>query len=42
MRRECTIHLNKKKREKKQYIEDFELVNSDPKGKDYQSANSSL
>ena len=41
MRTECTIHWNKKKR-KKQYIEDFELANSDPKGEDYQSANSSL
>ena len=41
IRRECTIHWNKKKR-KKQYFEDFELANSDPKGEDYQSANSSL
>ena len=43
IRRECTIHLNKKKR-KKQYFEDFELANanSDPKGEDYQSANSSM
>ena len=41
IRRECTIHWNKKKR-KKQDFEDFELANSDPKGEDYQSANSSL
>ena len=34
--------LEQKKREKKQFIEDFELANSDPKGEDYQSANSSL
>ena len=33
--------LEQNKREKK-YIEDFELANSDPKGEDYQSANSSL
>ena len=41
IRRECTIHWNKKKR-RKQYFEDFEFANSDPKGEDYQSANSSL
>ena len=41
IRRECTIHWNNKKR-KKQDFEDFELANSDPKGEDYQSANSSL
>ena len=41
IRRECTIHWNKKKR-KKEDIEDFELADSDPKGEDYQSANSSL
>ena len=41
IRRECTIHWNKKKR-KKQHFEDFELANSDPKGEDYQSANTSL
>ena len=41
IRRECTIHWNKKKR-KKQDFEDFELANSDPKGEDYQSANFSL
>ena len=41
IRRECTIHWNKK-REKKLYFKDFELANSDPKGEDYQSANSSL
>ena len=34
IRRECTIHWNKKKR-KKQYFKDFELANSDPKGEDY-------
>ena len=33
IRRECTIHWNKKKRKH---------ANSDPKGEDYQSANSSL
>ena len=27
---------------KTQYFEDFELANSDPKGEDYQSGNSSL
>ena len=41
IRRECTIHWNKKKR-KKQHFEDFELASSDPKGEDYQSINSSL
>ena len=41
IRRERTIRWNKKKR-KKQYIEDFELANSDPNGEEYQSANSSL
>ena len=41
IRKECTIHWNKKKR-KKLFIEDFELANSDPKSEDYQSANSSL
>ena len=41
IRRECTIHWNKKKR-KKQNIKEFELANSDPKGEDYQSVNSSL
>ena len=41
IRRECTIHWNKKLR-KKQDFEDFELANSDPKGEDYRSGNSSL
>ena len=41
IRREFSIHWNKKKR-KKLFIEDFELANSDPKGEYYQSANSSL
>ena len=41
IRRECSLHWNKKER-KKQFIEDFELANSDPKGEYYQSANSSL
>ena len=41
MRREYIIHWNKKKR-KKQDFEDFELANSDQKGEDYQSPNSSL
>ena len=30
------------KKEKKQYIEDFEVANFNPKGENYQSANSSL
>ena len=34
-----TLELKKRK---KQYFEDFELANPDPKGEDYQSANSSL
>ena len=34
--------VERKKREKKEYIEDFEVANSDPKGEYYQSANSSL
>ena len=33
--------LEPKKRRKK-YIEDFEVANFDPKGENYQSANSSL
>ena len=41
IRRECTIHWNKKKRKKLDF-EYFELANSDPKGEDYQSDNSSL
>ena len=34
--------LKPKKEKKKLDFEDFELANSDPKGEDYQSANSSL
>ena len=34
--------LEQKREKKKQFIEDFELANSDPKGEYYQSANSSL
>ena len=30
------------KKEKKQYIEDCEVANFNPKGENYQSANSSL
>ena len=35
-------YIYDQKKEKKQYIEYFELANSDPKGEDYQNANSSL
>ena len=34
--------LEQQKREKKQHIEDFEVANFNPKGENYQSANSSL
>ena len=34
--------LEPNKGRKNQYIEDFEVANFDPKGENYQSANSSL
>ena len=34
--------LEQKKEKKTIFFKDFEFANSDPKGEDYQSANSSL